>query len=254
MSSFSRAVASVFVAGMIGGAGMLMLVPAEADLQVATMRVPDPPAVPCKHQTWANADRGCLAWTVPQGEIAMPKVEPKIEPTVVAKAAPKPEPNFVSNSESAPHQVASRAPAGPVSPLPARTAPAVAAVPAPAVEAPATARPQAPAVKYLAETAVEDVTVPVIAPLAIAVVAPVAVAAPPERDAPPVVRARAERTEPPVRQAIRSVVAHSVARTAKPIVANVSGRDVVIRPTSQQDVYYYAARAKLAAAGAPIQR
>jgi hypothetical protein len=239
MSSFSRAVASVFVAGMIGGAGILTLVPAEADLQVATMRVPDPPAVPCKRQTWANADRGCLTWTVPQGEIAMPKVEPK------------PEPNFVSNSEPAPHQVAMRASADPVSPLPPRRiAAAPVAEPAPAAEA-AAAKPQAPAVKYLAETAVEDVTAPVIAPLAVAMVAPVAVPAPPEPVVTPVVRARAERTEAPrtVRQ-----VSHGVTRTAKAIVTTVSGRAVVIRPTTQQDVYYYAARAQLAAANGPVQR
>src|SRR5215468_6882685 len=68
MSSFSRAVAFVFAAGMVVGAGLLIVVPAGTDLGVAAIYVPDPPAVPCKRQTWPNTDRGCLPWTVPQGE------------------------------------------------------------------------------------------------------------------------------------------------------------------------------------------
>jgi hypothetical protein len=32
---------------------------------VAAIQIPDPPAMPCKRQTWPSADRGCLTWTAP---------------------------------------------------------------------------------------------------------------------------------------------------------------------------------------------
>ena len=71
MSSFSRATACVFAAGMVVGTGLLFIVPAGTDLGVATIYVPDPPMAPCKRQTWPNTDRDCQGWTVPQGELAL---------------------------------------------------------------------------------------------------------------------------------------------------------------------------------------
>jgi hypothetical protein len=218
MSSFSRAVASVFAAGMIGGASMLMMVPAGIDLGVAAI-YPDPPSVPCKRQTWANSDRSCQRWTVPQGELAL-----------AAERLPlrqEPEHQRVAIAD-----LPLAAPADLVPPAPRKTY-----APAPA-EARTPPQPQQAApVKYLAETAV-DVDTPVVA----AAPAPVM----DERATAPVTRAK---TETP--RATRHVALASIAIVSK-------GRPVVIRPTSQQDVYYYTARARVAAnvdaTSGPIQR
>jgi hypothetical protein len=63
-----RSLSKLFVVGMVGGAGALMMLPLAGEVRpvVAHVRIPDPPAVPCKRQSWPNADRGCLKWTAPR--------------------------------------------------------------------------------------------------------------------------------------------------------------------------------------------
>ena len=39
-------------------------------LYAMTSRIPDPPTVPCKQQSWVNADRACLTWTAPRKDKA----------------------------------------------------------------------------------------------------------------------------------------------------------------------------------------
>src|SRR5262245_519683 len=180
MSSFSRAVAAVFVAGMVGGAGGLMLMPGAAVRDAAEARVPDPPTLPCKRQAWANADRGCMTWTTPQGELA--------------RAAERAAQRVPPREEVAQHQVvqdqvgherALPVTAGLVPALPPRRVAATVVAPtATPDDAPQAARP-VPAVKYLAETAVGvGAATPVAAPLTVALVAPVASSAVPGRSAP----------------------------------------------------------------------
>jgi hypothetical protein len=69
---FARAATSVFVVGLIGGAGVLMVLPSdEAPSSIGTaVMVPDPPAPPCKRQVWPNTDRSCQKWTTPRDEVA----------------------------------------------------------------------------------------------------------------------------------------------------------------------------------------
>jgi hypothetical protein len=60
-----RSLSTVFAVGMIGGAGVLMMLPLAGDARpvAARARIPDPPALPCKKQSWPSADRACLTWT-----------------------------------------------------------------------------------------------------------------------------------------------------------------------------------------------
>ena len=246
MSSFSRAVAFVFAAGMVVGAGLLIVVPAGTDLGVAAIYVPDPPAAPCKRQTWPNTDRGCLPWTVPQGELALAAERLPIREEAARQEAELQE----ATRRAAMRQLTAMLPAerGHERALPsAPMVPPVAA--APVVPVPDDLVPPAPSravpvriapVKYLAETAPgSNVATPAIAPLEVALVTPPAAAERIAAPSAPVARAKVER---PTRHALASI-------------SIMSGRrPVTIRPTSQQDIYYYTARARLAAANMPIQR
>jgi hypothetical protein len=82
-----RSVTTVFAVGMIGGAGVLMAVPADegAPLFPAAGTIPDPPALPCKRQAWPNTDRGCLKWTAQRPELA--SSEPDRAPVHIAVQA-----------------------------------------------------------------------------------------------------------------------------------------------------------------------
>jgi hypothetical protein len=71
MPSSMRSLIKIFIIGMLGGIGALMLLPSEGKL-VASAPVPDPPAQGCKQQAWTNADRGCLAWTAAR-DVATPQ-------------------------------------------------------------------------------------------------------------------------------------------------------------------------------------
>jgi hypothetical protein len=47
----------------------LVLVPPAVDawrLRSSLAPIPDPPSLPCKKQSWPNADRVCLTWTAPR--------------------------------------------------------------------------------------------------------------------------------------------------------------------------------------------
>jgi hypothetical protein len=238
MSSFSRAVASVFAAGMVVGGGLLVVVPAGTDLGVAAIYVPDPPAAPCKRQAWPNTDRGCQRWTVPQGELALATERLPIREEAARQEAELKE----ETRRAAMRQLTAMLPAERGHERAPAPVPVAVAVPDELV--PAAPRRIVPvriaAVKYLAETApASDVATPAIAPHEVALVAPPAAAERAAAIAAPVARAKAER---PARQALAAISIVS------------QGRQVTIRPTSQQDVYYYAARGRLAAADAPIQR
>jgi hypothetical protein len=251
MSSFSRAVASIFVAGFVGGAGVLLLMPAGADLGVAAI-YPDPPAAPCKRQTWPNTDRDCVRWTVPQGELALAAERLPIREEAARQEAELQE----ATRRAAMRQLTAMLPAEHGHERASPPAPMVRAVAAaPVVPAPDDLVPPAPsravpvrltAVKYLAETAPDShVVTPAIAPFDVALVTP----------PPPVA---AQRVPAPAPAAMPVARAKAEPRQPRPAVATIAiisqGRQVTIRPTSQQDVYYYAARAQLAAANMPIQR
>jgi hypothetical protein len=67
-----RSLIKIFIIGILGGIGALMLLPSEGKL-VASAPIPDPPAQGCKQQAWPNADRGCLAWTAGRRDVATPQ-------------------------------------------------------------------------------------------------------------------------------------------------------------------------------------
>jgi hypothetical protein len=56
---------------VVGISTVLMLHPRVAGLwsTPAAARVADPPPIPCSKQNWTNADRICLSWTAPRGDV-----------------------------------------------------------------------------------------------------------------------------------------------------------------------------------------
>ena len=81
MSSFAGSLTGLFLAGMVGGyAGLCLLGPTDetpTTAVAAAAPIPDPPALPCSMQAWPNADRKCLDWTAPRGEVAGAKTDAK---------------------------------------------------------------------------------------------------------------------------------------------------------------------------------
>jgi hypothetical protein len=61
---------SIALAASVIGALAVLTRPAHvAELlsrSVAQAPIPDPPPLPCKKQSWYNADRICLSWTAPR--------------------------------------------------------------------------------------------------------------------------------------------------------------------------------------------
>jgi len=168
-----RSVMTVFAVGMIGGAGVLIALPANEGtlLFPAVGAIPDPPALPCKHQAWPNADRGCLKWTARRQQPASS------------------EPDRASDHVAAPTSM------------------------------------QPPATQH-GELATPDVPIDA---------------------ATPTIEASAERPAPSPRTAQRRTgeTARKSADMPRSIAVMASASDgtrrkIVIRPTSMQDIYYYA--------------
>jgi hypothetical protein len=214
---------------MIGGAGVLMMLPLAGEVRpvVAHARVPDPPALPCKQQTWPNADRGCLKWTAPravaQSESGAQKSRTDARAVAAAgagMAAPAPQ-VITHHDDHAREQVAAR-----IEPAPQlrmqiapddRTQRVAPSQPQPAVT-PQPHVPPSPAVDvaFASGAGEPQGLAPHTAPV---------------------------RTAP--REGVRT--AQAVAPAHSGIAVTATGADgrrrtITIRPTSQQDVYYYAAR------------
>jgi hypothetical protein len=69
--ALSRYVSFVFALAVIGTLVALIQPAQVAELwspSGARTRIPDPPPLPCKMQSWYNADRVCLSWTAPRIE------------------------------------------------------------------------------------------------------------------------------------------------------------------------------------------
>jgi hypothetical protein len=62
-------VSTLLVVALAGSLIGLVLVPPAVDawrLRGSLAPIPDPPSLPCKKQSWPNADRVCLTWTAPR--------------------------------------------------------------------------------------------------------------------------------------------------------------------------------------------
>jgi len=84
--------ASLIAFGSIIGVGALALLPAALERpRVAGAEIPDPPAIPCKRQTWLHFDRNCLSrrdlpWIAERGTARAVTVE---VPSAAAENAPE---------------------------------------------------------------------------------------------------------------------------------------------------------------------
>jgi hypothetical protein len=61
-----------FSVGIICGSSALVLPAHVADFLWTlpiVARIPDPLPLPCQKQNWTNADRICLSWTAPRGDV-----------------------------------------------------------------------------------------------------------------------------------------------------------------------------------------
>ena len=60
------------VVGIVCGSSVLVLPVHVADLwgKPVAGHIPDPRPVPCQKQNWTNADRICLSWTAPRGNMS----------------------------------------------------------------------------------------------------------------------------------------------------------------------------------------
>lgn len=66
-----RFVSVVFAAAVMGSLSLLIQPAHVTELwspPVARAPIPDPPPLPCKKQSWYNADRICLSWTRPHND------------------------------------------------------------------------------------------------------------------------------------------------------------------------------------------
>ena len=62
-------VSTLLAVALVGSLIGLVLVPPAVDawrLIGSLAPIPDPPSLPCKKQSWHNADRICLTWTAPR--------------------------------------------------------------------------------------------------------------------------------------------------------------------------------------------
>ena len=62
-------VSTLLAVALVGSLIGLVLVPPAVDawrLRGSLAPIPDPPPLPCKEQSWPNADRVCLTWTAPR--------------------------------------------------------------------------------------------------------------------------------------------------------------------------------------------
>ena len=84
--------ASLIAFGGIIGVGALALLPPALELpRVAGAEIPDPPAIPCKQQTWLHFDRNCLSrrdlpWVAERGTARAVTVE---VPSAAVEQAPE---------------------------------------------------------------------------------------------------------------------------------------------------------------------
>lgn len=84
-----RFVSIVFAAGVMGTLGLLIQPAHVTELwrpSVARAPIPDLPPLPCKKQSWYNADRICLTWTAPRNDTHHPQprligLSPNVEVT-----------------------------------------------------------------------------------------------------------------------------------------------------------------------------
>jgi hypothetical protein len=69
--TLSRKLFFSFAVGVISGSSVLVLPAHVADLWAVPIvaHIPDPPPLPCRRQNWTNADRICLSWTAPRGNM-----------------------------------------------------------------------------------------------------------------------------------------------------------------------------------------
>ena len=68
--TLSRKLFVSFAVGIISGSSVLVLPAHVADLWALPIvaHIPDPLPLPCRKQTWTNADRVCLSWAAPRHE------------------------------------------------------------------------------------------------------------------------------------------------------------------------------------------
>jgi hypothetical protein len=67
-----RKVLVSLVGCIICGSSLLVLPARVADLRSTPVvaHIPDPLPLPCRRQNWTNADRICLSWTAPRGNMS----------------------------------------------------------------------------------------------------------------------------------------------------------------------------------------
>lgn len=263
MASLMRQVTKVFSIGMVGGTVVLMTLPLTFDAHrpEATYKpIADLPAMPCKKQYWPNTDRQCQTWTASKRETAKTPQKldnAKLETTKLegAKLELKTEPKAAiveAKTESTPDikteikpDVAKLAPdRAPSANAAERTALVPQVTPSvplrPTFDRDATTVPQA--VAQLTDSSLFD-PAPYSAPQTIG----------DAQNAPFVMTLNATR---PAATSPRK----SDPRTARtndgiPVTsyaANGSRRTIIVRPTSQQDIYYYEQR-RLAAMGGTVR-
>jgi hypothetical protein len=68
--TLSRKLFVSFAVAIIGGSSVLVLPAHVADLWALPIvaHIPDPLPLPCRRQSWTNADRVCLSWTAPRDD------------------------------------------------------------------------------------------------------------------------------------------------------------------------------------------
>jgi len=207
VTPFMRSLTTVFAAGMIGGAGLLIALPSDKTSSPFAATLPDPPAMPCKRQAWPNTDRGCFKRTALRQEAALRGAERAGSPVIEPPQSPEHSPDRAAESA---HQRSSV-------PQPD---------PAPRDEL----------------TRAEPVLPPPSWPPAVTD-QPVVGAAGEEANqtsAPPTRAAQRGRSEPP--RAVRGNHDNLGSISVMARASDGTRRKIVIRPTSMQDVYYYARR------------
>jgi hypothetical protein len=245
-----RSLGIVFGVGMVLGLGGLLAIPQplqEPKPMFNRVRASDLP-MPCSNQAWPMADRRCATWTAPRTadkEVAdkiadKPKAVPveqrpaKAEqPVLAAQAEPVVQAEPVAQAEPVPNPTPVQAEAQPpvatfaerLTEAPTPVATFEQRLAAPMLAAPAPARPAFVESGLIASTPVTAETVGDA----------LAQAEPPA--APQAAETRPRKVEKP-RQPEKSRAAIQVTVQT----ADRSRRTVTIKPTSQQDALYYAAR------------
>jgi hypothetical protein len=212
VTPFMRSVTCVSAAGMIGGIGVLMALPSDQQAsRPFAVALPTPPATPCARQAWPNIDRGCLKWTALRQDVAEDDLARGMQhaPSAPARPTQLAMPTLVPSAVDGAPQI-------PASPPPSARRDDIALAEPPGTEP----RLQPP----LADR-------------------PAAAAADQDLDKTRARTARrAQRGGSEMPRLVRGLKDNLSDIPVTAFASDGTRRTIVIRPTSMQDVYYYARR------------